>query len=75
MKKTLTIIAVILGVGCLAAAYIYWTTPANMLPSFMPGYDPALAGIHTKHGIAALVVGIALFIFAWFYSGKKSSAQ
>jgi hypothetical protein len=71
MKKTLSIIAVIFGIGCLIAAYVYWTTPANMLPSFMPGFDPSLAGVHVKHGIAALVVGVALFVFAWFYSGKK----
>jgi hypothetical protein len=74
MKKSLSIIAVILGIGCLIAAYMYWTMPANALPSFMPGFDPLLAGIHTKHGIAALVAGLALFIFAWFYSGKKNSA-
>jgi hypothetical protein len=75
MKKTLSIIAVIAGIGCLVASYIYFSTPANMLPAFMPGFDPSLMGIHTKHAIAALVVGLGLFIFAWFYSGKKKSAQ
>ena len=73
MKKTLAIIAVILGIGCLVASYVYFTTPENALPSYFPGYNAALSGIHTKHAVAALVVGIALFIFAWFYSGKKKS--
>jgi len=71
MKKSLTIISVVVGVGCLVAAYIYWTTPANMLPTVMPGFDPSLTTIHIKHGLAALIVGIALFVFAWFRSGKK----
>ena len=71
MKKALTIIAVVAGLGCLVAAYVYWTTPANALPSFFPGFDPSLAGVHVKHGIAALVVGAALLIYAWFASGKK----
>ncbi len=74
MKKTLSIIAVILGIGCLVAAYLYLTTPANILPSYFPGFDPTLMGIHTKHGIAALVVGLALFVFAWFYSADKKKA-
>ena len=29
---------------------------------------------HIKHGIAAFVVGLALFVFAWFSLGKKKSA-
>jgi ammonia channel protein AmtB len=74
MKRALTVIAVVLGLACLAAAYVYWTTPANALPSFFPGHDLTLTGIHTKHGLAALIVGFALLVFAWFNSGKKSSA-
>ena len=73
MKKTLTWAAVILGVACLLAAFVYWLTPANALPSFMPGYDPALAAHHIKHGIAALVVSLGLLAYAWFASAKKVS--
>lgn len=71
MRKSLTILAVVVGIACVGMAVYYWTTPANMLSSFVPGYDPTLAAPHVKHGIAALVVGIALFIYAWFASGKK----
>lgn len=74
MKKTLTILALILGIGCLYITFVYWTTPANALPSFFPGYDPTLAGVHFKHGLAALIVGIALFVFAWFESGTKKAS-
>ncbi len=67
------IVAIVIGLVCLYVAFVYWTTPANALPSFFPGFDPTLAGVHTKHGIAAFVVAIALFIFAWFESGKKKA--
>jgi hypothetical protein len=73
MKKTLTILAVVLGIGFVGLAIYYWMTPANMLAGFVPGYDPALASPHIKHGIASLVVGLALLVYAWFASAKKVS--
>jgi uncharacterized membrane-anchored protein YitT (DUF2179 family) len=73
MKKTLTILAVVFGIGFVALAVYYWVTPANMLPAFVPGYDVAMATPHVKHGIASLVVGLALLIYAWFASAKKVS--
>jgi len=75
MKKALMVVAVIVGVVCLYVAFVYWTTPANALPTFFPGFDPSLTGIHLKHGLAALVVAIALFVFAWFQSGPKKLSQ
>ena len=73
MKKTLTILAVILGIGFVALAIFYWMTPADALPMFVPGYDAAMTTPHVKHGIASLVVGLALLIYAWFASAKKVS--
>ena len=73
MKKILNILAVVLGIGFIALAIYYWMTPANMLPAFVPGYDAALTTPHLKHGIASLVVGLALLVYAWFASAKKVS--
>jgi hypothetical protein len=73
MKKTLTILAVIFGIAFIALAIFYWMTPADMLPAFVPGYDAAMATPHVKHGIASLVVGFALLVYAWFASAKKAS--
>jgi hypothetical protein len=73
MKQALNIIAVVLGVVFLVIALIYFLTPANALPGFFPGYDALLAAPHFKHGIAALVLGLAFFVFAWFNSAKKVS--
>ena len=61
--------AVLLGVVFLAIAVIYFVEPAGSLPSFFPGHEAGSSHHHTKHGIAAFVVALALFIFAWFQSG------
>ena len=73
MKKTLNIVAVILGIVFIGLAIYYWVTPADMLPMFVPGYDAAMTTPHIKHGIASLVVGLALLVYAWFASAKKVS--
>jgi hypothetical protein len=73
MKKILTVLAVIFGLVFVALAIFYWMTPADMLPTFVPGYDAAMATPHIKHGIASVVVGLALLIYAWFASAKKVS--
>lgn len=74
MNKALNVIAVVLGVLCVALAIFYWMTPANMLPTYLPGYDPAITTAHFKHGLGALIVGLALFVLAWFRTGKKKTS-
>ncbi len=73
MKKTLSILAVILGIGLIVLAVYYWMTPADMLLAFLPGYDALKTVTHIKHGIVSLVVGLAFLIYAWFASAKKVS--
>jgi hypothetical protein len=75
MKKPLAIIALILGILFIAVAIYYWVTPANALPAFLPGYNAAMATPHFKHGLASLIVGILLIIYAWFATGKKNRGQ
>ena len=40
-------------------------------PSFFPGHQAGSDHHHVKHGIAAFLVGLACFAFAWFRSGPK----
>ncbi len=75
MKKTLAILAVILGIVLIIASVIYFIEPARFLPNFFPGYDRSLMTHHYKHGIGSFILGIACFIFAWFQSGKKKSTE
>jgi hypothetical protein len=73
MKKFLTVLAVILGLVFLYVGYIYASHVGSALPGYFPGYSAGYNHIHTKHSIAAFLLGIACFIFAWFNSGPKQS--
>jgi len=76
--RKLVIPAVVLGVLLIVVAIVYFVTPEHSLPSFFPGHssatDPEANHHHTKHGIAALVAGLACFAFAWFQTGPKASS-
>lgn len=63
--------AVLLGLVFVVIAVIYFAEPASSLPSFFPGHEAGSSHHHTKHGIAALVVAAACFVFAWFQSGPS----
>ena len=75
MNKPLVIVLSVLGLLFLALAFFYWFTPAGLLPHYLPGYEAGVSAVHVKHGLAALIVALALFVFAWFESGKKKSKQ
>jgi len=64
-------IAVLAGLALIAIAVVYWAEPAGSLPSFFPGHEAGSGHHHVKHGIAALVVGLVLLVFAWFQTGSK----
>ena len=70
-RKYLVPLAVILGIALIVVGVVYFVEPARSLPSFFPGHDAGSAHHHTKHGIAAVLVGLACFVFAWFNTGPK----
>ena len=74
--RKLVIPAVLLGILLIVVAIVYFVTPEHSLPSFFPGHtsasSPDANHHHTKHGIAALVVAVACFAFAWFQTGPKT---
>lgn len=76
--RSLVIPAVVLGVVLLVVAVVYFVTPEHSLPSFFPGHAAVGSAEanhhHAKHGIAALVVALGLFAFAWFQTGPKAKA-
>lgn len=73
-RNVITVLACVAGVLCLVIAAVYWVVQEKSLPSFFPGHNATGTGHHFKHGVAAFVVGLACFAFAWFYSGPKSSS-
>jgi Na+/H+ antiporter NhaD/arsenite permease-like protein len=70
--------AVILGIILIVVAVVYFVQPEHSLPSFFPGHASASSAEanhhHTKHGIAALVVAVACFAFAWFQTGPRTGS-
>jgi len=75
-RRKLVIPAIVLGILFLVLAVIYFAEPAHSLPSFFPGHVSATGSEpnhhHTKHGIAALVLALGCFAFAWFQTGPKA---
>jgi hypothetical protein len=63
--------SIVLGIILIIIAVVYWAEPAGSLPSFFPGHTAGSSHHHVKHGIAAFLLGIACFVFAWFKSGPK----
>jgi amino acid permease len=67
--KGLIILGIILGFVFCYIGYIYMSHTAGNLPAFFPGHSAGSTVLHYKHSIAAFIVGIACFIFAWFKTG------
>jgi hypothetical protein len=69
--RLLVALAVVVGIVLVVIAAIYWAEPAKSLPSFFPGHEAGSHHHHVKHGIAAFLLGLACFAFAWFRSGPQ----
>jgi hypothetical protein len=63
--------AYLLGAVLIVVAGIYFGMPADSLPSFFPGHDPAMTRVRLKHGIASGVVGIVLLVVGWFLGRSR----
>lgn len=72
-RRNLIIPAIVIGIAFLALGVLYFAEPAKSLPSFIPGHEAGSTHHHIKHGIAAVVLSVGCFIFAWFQSGPKSA--
>ena len=72
-SRLLTAAAVVVGVALIVVAVVYWVEPAHSLPGFFPGHTSGSNHHHVKHGIAALVVGLAVLAFGWFQSGPRTA--
>jgi hypothetical protein len=70
-NRSLVLLAVVVGVLLLALAVIYLLEPARSLPSFIPGHEAGSGHHHVKHAVAAFVVALGCFVFAWFQTGPQ----
>lgn len=70
-RPSLIIPAIVVGLLLLVLAVLYWVDTADALPSFMPGHEAGSSHHHIKHGIAAALLGVGAFVFAWFQTAPK----
>lgn len=66
--------AIVLAVILVVVGAIYLVDTEKALPSFFPGHNAASTGHHVKHGIAALLLGAACLVFAWFQTGPTRAS-
>lgn len=70
-SRPVVLVATLIGLALIVVAFVYWAEPAKSLPSWIPGHQAGSGHHHVKHGIASLLVGLALLAFAWFQSGPR----
>ncbi len=73
--RLLAALAALVGLALIAVGVIYIALDEHDIPSFFPGHvsHPA-SHHHVKHGIAAILLGLACLAFAWFRTGPRDRA-
>lgn len=67
-------LATALGIALVVVGVMYLALNEHDIPSFFPGHVSHPAGHHhAKHGIAAILLGLACFAFAWFRTGPRET--
>jgi hypothetical protein len=61
----------LLGVLLIIVGVVYFTSTAGDLPSFFPGHQAGSTHHHSKHGLAALIVGVLALVGAWMSAGRR----
>jgi amino acid permease len=73
--RLLAAVAALAGLALIAVGVIYIALNEHDIPSFFPGHVSHPAGHHhVKHGIAAILLGLACLAFAWFRTGPRDRA-
>ena len=73
--NALTAVCLLVAVGCVAIAVVYFTKTADALPSYFPGHETGSSRHHTKHGIAFIGLAVLALIGAWFTTAPKKAAK
>ena len=70
--RLLAVLAAIVGIALIVIGVIYMAFNEHDLPSFFPGHvSHASSHHHVKHGVAAILLGLACLAFAWFRTGPR----
>jgi len=72
--RLLAALAAFLGLVLIAIGVTYIALTEHGIPSFFPGHvSHPSSHHHIKHGIAAILLGLACFAFAWFRTGPREA--
>jgi hypothetical protein len=74
-RRELILPAVAVGLILLVLGFVYVLEPASSLPSVVPGHQAGSGHHHVKHGIAALLLAAAVFVYAWFQTGPARTTR
>jgi hypothetical protein len=70
--RLLAALAAVVGLALIVVGVIYIALDEHHIPSFFPGHSSHPASHHhVKHGIAAILLGLACLAFAWFRTGPR----
>lgn len=72
--RPLAIVIAVLGALALIAAILYFALPAHSLPAFLPGKVAHVNGHRNRRGIAAALVGVALFVVAYVVAKRDQAS-
>jgi hypothetical protein len=73
--RLLALVAALIGIALLVVGVIYIVENEHQIPSFFPGHaSHPSSHHHVKHGIAAILLGLACLAFAWFQTGPRERA-
>jgi amino acid permease len=64
MTRLLTAFLVLIGLALIAVGIVYFTVKAGSLPSFFPGHITGSSAHRNKHGLVAVIVGVAVLVLA-----------
>jgi amino acid permease len=74
--RLLAAAAVVIGIALIVVGVIYLVQNEHAIPSFFPGHSSQPSSHHhAKHGIAAILLGLACLAFAWFRTGPRDRAN
>ena len=72
LRRAIAAAAAAAGIALVAVGVVYLTRTAHAIPGWFPGHDAQpTTHHHAKHGIAAILLGLAALALAWFQLGPK----
>lgn len=71
MNRMIRAALTVVGGFLIVVAVVYLTKTAAQLPSFFPGHQAGSTKHHSKHGLAALILGLLCLVGAWMSLGER----